>query len=91
VSASEPSTLAIGGTLTVDSSAARWRELRPQAAAAQVIDLAGVDAIDSAGLALVQALRQEACRAHGSLPRVQHVPARMQQLCIAHRVDLDGN
>jgi ABC-type transporter Mla MlaB component len=91
VSPSEDTTLAIGGVLTVDSSAARWRELHPRADGAHAIDLAGVDEIDSAGLALVQALRQQACRAHGSLPPVLHIPARMQQLCIAHRVDLDGH
>jgi phospholipid transport system transporter-binding protein len=91
VSANEASTLAISGELTVDSSAARWRELQPQAARARAIDLAGVTAIDSAGLALVQALRQLARRAHGGLPPVLHIPTRMQQLCIAHRVDLEGN
>jgi phospholipid transport system transporter-binding protein len=91
VSATEGSTLAIDGELTVTSSAARWRELRPKASAAHAIDLAGVTAIDSAGLAVVQALRRLARDAHGQLPPVLHVPARMQQLCVAHRVDLDGH
>jgi phospholipid transport system transporter-binding protein len=85
----DPGRLAIDGELTVVNVAERWRELQPRAADLRVLDLAAVAKIDSAGVALVQALRRLAKAAHGTWPEVCHLPPRMQQLCVAHRVELD--
>jgi ABC-type transporter Mla MlaB component len=91
VSATEPGLLAIDGELTVDSVPRRWPQLLAQADGVQTIDLAGVTAIDSAGLALIQALRAAAARLTGQRPLLRQPPARMRALCVAHRVEIDGH
>lgn len=91
MSPSEGDTLRIGGTLTVASVPARWRELRTAALDATTFDLAAVDDVDSAGVALVQTLRRAAAERLGRLPTLQALPERFRQLCIAHRVELDGH
>jgi ABC-type transporter Mla MlaB component len=90
VSATEPGLLAIDGELTVDSVPSRWPALLAASRGLRVIDLAAVSAIDSAGLAALQALRAAAAASTGERPALRHAPARMHQLCVAHRVDIDG-
>jgi ABC-type transporter Mla MlaB component len=91
VSPTDPGVLAIAGALTVASVPARFRELRAAAAEAAVFDLGAVDAIDSAGVAMIQALRGIAERRHGRRPALRALPERFRQLCIAHRVELNGH
>lgn len=83
--------LAIAGALTVATVPARWRALQAAAREAEVFDLAAVDDVDSAGVALVQTLRRVAAERLGRLPALRALPERFRQLCIAHRVGLDGH
>jgi ABC-type transporter Mla MlaB component len=88
VSAIEPRLLAVTGALTVATAAAQWQRLGAQIDADHDIDgldLSAVGDIDSAGLALRQALRRRARRPLA----LRGAPAHLEPLCIAHRVVLD--
>ncbi len=89
VSANE--VLALAGDLTVQTAPARYRDWSSRLAGVSTLDLGGLRAIDSAGVAVVLALRRQAEQAHGRRPALAAVPARFHQLCVAHRVDCNGN
>jgi ABC-type transporter Mla MlaB component len=48
------------GALTFDNAHRVWDEVAPSAAGAPEIDVAGVTQVDSAGLALISALKRKA-------------------------------
>jgi len=72
-------------------AAALYREWAPRAATLAAIDFAQVTTIDSAGVALVRALGAQAQRAGASSPRLESVPARYAELCLAHRLEVEGH
>ena len=85
-------TLHIGGRLQRDAVPALWAALLADATMhanpvqlAQ-IDLAQVDALDTAGLALLVELAARTRRAHGAAPRILHAPAGYDALCAAYRI-----
>jgi len=91
VSPTEPAragVLAIDGELTIATAATRFRELRPRLAGIGRISFDGVTAIDSAGVAVVLALQAAAGM---PMPSLTGLPARFDQLCVAHRVGGNGN
>ena len=82
-------TLHLGGRLQRDAVPALWAALLADTAAhanlAQ-IDLAQVDALDTAGLALLVELAARTRRAGGAAPRILHAPAGYDALCAAYRI-----
>jgi phospholipid transport system transporter-binding protein len=91
VSATDPGRLALQGALTVDRVAAVHRALQGQLEGIERIDLSAVTEVDSAGVALVQSLRRSVQARSGRWPALTGLPPRFSQLCVAHRVGLDGN
>jgi len=83
-------TLALTGALDVSSVAALWPSRWRRVSGIAQIDLAGVTALDSSGVALVRCL-QAAAQATGARPLVINAPPRFAQIGLAHRVDADGN
>ncbi len=83
--ASESGVLALPAQLTTDHVPAHWPALSRAAAQADTLDLAAVEALDSAGLALLRVLCAGIAAA-GRPPRLVHVPARYHQLLAAHRL-----
>jgi len=73
------------------AAASLWREFGEQLPTA--IDFAAVREIDSAGLALVSALRRRSLASRGTAAgappvfSLLNVPDRFAQLCAAHRID----
>ena len=82
-------TLHLGGRLQCDAVPALWAALladeNAQAKLAQ-IDLAQVDALDTAGLALLVELSARTQRAGGAAPNILHPPAGYDALCAAYRI-----
>lgn len=74
--------LAFAGTLSRDAVPALWRTAQPLAAGATRIDLSTVDAIDSAGLAMLGALAAQA-----GITDVAGEPAGLSELRAAYRLD----
>ncbi|WP_133480267.1 STAS domain-containing protein [Cognatilysobacter segetis] len=72
--------LHLDGRLDRAAVASAWRALQPLRAGAASVDLAGVDAVDSAGLALLAEL------AAGGL-RIDGTPAGLTELRAAYRLD----
>ena len=82
-------TLHIGGRLQREAVPALWTALLADAnahARLAQIDLAQVDALDTAGLALLVELAARTQRAGGSAPRILHAPAGYDALCAAYRI-----
>ncbi|MDO1529064.1 STAS domain-containing protein [Fulvimonas sp. R45] len=76
----EPGTVAVSGTLSFATAAAALGELNAALAGGRhQLDLAGVSACDSAGLACVLAVLAEAAR-HGRAVRVLNAPAGLRAL-----------
>ena len=75
--------LAFAGTLSRDAVPALWRAAQPLAAGATRIDLTAVDAIDSAGIAMLGALVAQA----GNSADITGTPAGLTDLCAAYRLD----
>jgi phospholipid transport system transporter-binding protein len=74
------STLQIGGRLTFDTAAARLGELAwPAEGEALLLDLAALDAVDSAGVSVLLHW-QRAARERGVLLRWQGAPTGLRQL-----------
>lgn len=80
---STPDTVSVSGALTFATAAAALEAIRAALPGCQVLDLAGVDRSDSAGLACVLAVLAP----NGGKLRVQHVPLGMQQLAKVCEVD----
>jgi phospholipid transport system transporter-binding protein len=84
--------LRLAGSLDADSVPALWQRYRGLQAA-ELIDLAEVQRVDSAGVAFVRLLQQR-CRAAGCQTRLSNLPAHFIQLQQAHRLqpigDADG-
>ena len=72
--------LKIDGRLDRAAVAASWRALQPLRAGAASVDLAGVGAVDSAGLALLAELAANGLRIDGE-------PAGLAELRAAYRLD----
>ena len=73
------------------AAAALFRAWRPRLAQIGGFDLASVTHIDSAGVALLRAVRAEQ-RARGlAVASLRSVPERYRALCLAHRVPFDGD
>lgn len=85
MSTADSGTLTLAGPLTVDRLAAVWREAMARGSALRHVDLERVEDIDSAGVALLQALHAEAARRQASLT-LSGLPARYDALCRAHRI-----
>lgn len=82
--------LALPPRLDADAAARLYREWAPRAASLARLDFAAVQQLDSAGVALVQAL-QDAARQRGREIELRALPARFEQLCLAHRLALGGH
>jgi ABC-type transporter Mla MlaB component len=80
----ESAPLRLEGDLDARSVPALARRLRGQPLPA-ALALAGVTAIDSAGVAFLRTLQARAAAAGAALP-LQHAPAHYHQLIAAHRV-----
>lgn len=85
-SAAERITLRLPVRVDAAVAARVYREQLPQVARLARIDLAGVESIGSAGLALLLELREAAQRASGNAPVIINAPAHLRALCDAHRV-----
>jgi phospholipid transport system transporter-binding protein len=81
--------LQLAGNLDADSVPALWQRYR-SVQAAELIDLAQVQRVDSAGVAFVRQL-QLRCRAAGCPTRLQNLPAHFIQLQQAHRLQSIGD
>jgi ABC-type transporter Mla MlaB component len=81
----EPASLRIDGELDARSVPALARRLRAAALPA-AIDLSGVSAIDSAGVAFLRTLQARASAAGKAVPALLNAPAHYHQLIAAHRV-----
>ncbi|MFC3551973.1 lipid asymmetry maintenance protein MlaB [Lysobacter cavernae] len=77
-------TLAFAGTLDRAAVAGLWTQLRASGAGLHRLDLSAVDAVDSAGLALLA----ELC-ARGERPDVIGSPPGLAELRAAYRLDPD--
>lgn len=83
--------LSLRGALTVEHLAPLWRAAQRRLGQLQRIDLADVEQIDSAGVALVEALR-DAIQGHsGRVPSITGLPARYHALCRAHRIESESD
>ena len=82
-------TLHLGGRLQCDAVPALWAALladaNMQVKLAQ-IDLSKVNALDTAGLALLVELAARTQRAGGAAPNILHAPAGYDALCAAYRI-----
>lgn len=78
--------LALPPRLDADAAARLYRDWSARAAALSRLDFSAVQELDSAGVALVQALR-DAARAGGREIELHAVPPRYAQLCQAHRIE----
>lgn len=77
---------------TVDAAVAAglWRRWRPRLAQIGAFDLAAVTELDSAGVALLRAVRAVQAGTRGATPAtLRNVPERYRALCVAHRVPVD--
>ena len=72
--------LHLDGRLERAAVASAWRAMQPLRAGARSVDLAGVDAVDSAGLALLAELAADGLRIDGE-------PAGLADLREAYRLD----
>jgi len=84
-------TLALPPRVDAAVAAALYREWQPRAGSLAVIDLSAVASIDSAGVALVRQLREEAAAARGRPPLLHNPPPGYLQVCRAHRLAPDGD
>lgn len=72
-------------------AAALWRKWQPRLAQIGAFDLAAVTELDSAGVALLRAMRAAQLSMRGATPAaLRNVPERYRALCVAHRVPVDG-
>lgn len=78
-----PDTVSVSGALTFATAAAALEEIRAALPGRQVLDLAGVERSDSAGLACVLAVLAP----NNGKVRVTHIPRGMQQLAKVCEVD----
>ena len=85
-SAAEGSTLRLPACVDAAAAARVYGEQLPRVARLVRIDLAGVESIGSAGLALLLELREAALRACGNAPAIENAPAHLRALGEAHRV-----
>ncbi len=91
MSTTEDSVLNLRGALTVAHLAPLWRDAQRRIAQVERIDLAAVGQIDSAGVALVEALRDAIRVRSGREPRMTGLPARYHALCRAHRIESESD
>ncbi len=88
VSATDPGVSQAGdalrftGPLLRQHVPALWQAALPQLPAARRFDLSGVTALDSAGVALLAELAERAGH-----PPLDHVPAALDELCDAYRLN----
>lgn len=89
MSTAEARVLRLDGELTLARAGAIWRAVL-EAPPPVAIELAGVTGLDSAGVALLLALGDEAERRGQPRPELRGLPQRYHDLCRAHRVE-NGN
>ena len=87
----EGKTLELSGELTATTIGRQWKQWLIEARSASRISLKSVTGIDSAGVAMVRCLQAEASRASGTRPALVELPARYEQICLAHRIEAGGN
>ena len=88
---SEDATLALPARVDAAAAADLYRQWRPRLRTLAAIDIKAVESIDSAGVALVQQLRQEAAAARGAPPLLHNTVPGYLQICRAHRLPADGD
>lgn len=77
---------ALPATVDATAAAALYRAWQPRLTRIATFDLAAVNTLDSAGVALLRVVQAEQ-RARGGMPAVlRSVPERYRALCLAHRV-----
>lgn len=81
----EAETLHLSGRLQRDAMATLWASL-PREQAISAIDLSGVTALDTAGLAALVCIVRRANVRTGSIPALLHPPAGYASLCAAYRI-----
>lgn len=86
MSTAEAGLLRLDGELTLARAGSIWRKRRGAAPPA-TIELGGVTALDSAGVALLLALGDEAERLGRPRPALRGLPQRYHDLCRAHRIE----
>jgi len=91
VSTIENGVLNLRGVVTVEYLAPIWHEAQRRLGQVQRIDLAAVEQIDSAGVALVEALRDAIRNRSGKEPSLTGLPPRYHALCRAHRIESEGD
>jgi phospholipid transport system transporter-binding protein len=91
VSTIEDGVLSLRGMLTVQHLAPLWREAQRRLGQLQRIDLGAVEQIDSAGVALVEALRDAIRERSGREPGLTGLPPRYHALCRAHRIESESD
>lgn len=79
-------TLHLSGRLQREAVAALWASL-PREQAISAIDLSGVTALDTAGLALLVCVVRRANVHAKAVPVLLHPPASYASLCAAYRID----
>ncbi|MCC6505800.1 MAG: STAS domain-containing protein [Aquimonas sp.] len=87
---SSAATFVIGGALTLSTAAALWSRWQREGQQAIRVDLAGCTDIDTTGLACLRQMQATAA-CSGRTLAWQHLPSRLQAICIAHRVPLPGD
>ena len=87
----EGQTLELSGALTATTVGAQWKQRLATARSAATISLAGVTELDSAGVAMVRCLQRAARRDGGQCATLEDLPERFEQICLAHRIDAEGN
>ena len=78
-------TLHLSGRLQREAVAALWASL-PRAQAISAIDLSGVTALDTAGLALLVCVVRRANVRAKAIPVLLHPPSSYASLCAAYRI-----
>jgi ABC-type transporter Mla MlaB component len=85
--ADSPRIVALPARVDADAAGRLYRDWSGRIEQIDVIDFAQVRHIDSAGVALVLALRSLARRT----VKLSNLPERFTQLCLAHRVAIGGD
>lgn len=86
----EDAVLQLPARVDADAAATLYRAWHPRVRALAAIDMAAVESIDSAGVALVRQLLAEAGAARPGAPLLHNATPGYLQICRAHRLATDG-